>query len=80
SEDVQDKKLHEVLNSMQIKYNCTSSQLLLAWLLKHPSGIIPVLGTSKSARVIESLKAMDINLCKEDWYVMLESARGHEVA
>lgn len=61
------------------KYGATNSQLSLAWLLKHPSGIFPVIGTTKAERIIESAKAVDIKLDTQDWFEMLLVVQGKEV-
>jgi predicted oxidoreductase len=62
------------------KYNATYSQLALAWLLKHPSNIFPILGTTKPERITEAAKAVDIDLDRQDWFEMLKWAMGKEVA
>jgi predicted oxidoreductase len=62
------------------KYNATYSQLALAWLLKHPSNIFPILGTTKPERITEGAKSIDINLDKQDWFEMLKWVMGKEVA
>jgi predicted oxidoreductase len=62
------------------KYNATYSQLALAWLLKHPSNIFPILGTTKPERITEAAKAVDINLDRQDWFEMLKWVMGKEVA
>ena len=58
----------------------TDDQLLLAWLLKHPAGILPVLGTGKVARIEAAVAALGIELDSQDWFIIWEAARGHEVA
>ncbi len=62
------------------KYNASYSQLSLAWLLRHPSVIFPVIGTTKPERIIESAKALAIKLDRQDWFEMLQWAMGKEVA
>ena len=62
------------------KYNCTDSQLSLAWLLKHPSHIFPVIGTTKPERITEAAKSIDIDLDRQDWFEMLQWVTGKEVA
>jgi len=69
-----------LLDELTEKYECTASQLLLAWLKRHPADIIPVLGTSRVERIEEALGALDIKMERVDWYRMLEASRGHEVA
>ncbi len=62
------------------KYECSLDQLLLAFLNAHPTGILPVIGTSKSQRVWAAMEAMKIKLEREDWYILWEAAEGKEVA
>lgn len=62
------------------KYNASYSQLSLAWLLRHPSVIFPVIGTTKPERISEGAKAIDIKLDRQDWFEMLQWATGKEVA
>lgn len=60
-------------------YNATDNQLALAWLLKHPAKIFPVIGTTKPERIAESAKAIDIKLDLQDWFEMLKIAQGKEM-
>jgi predicted oxidoreductase len=61
------------------KYDATDMQMSLAWLLKHPSGVFPVIGTTQPQRIIESAKAIQINLDIQDWFQMLKVATGSDV-
>lgn len=54
--------------------------ILLAWLLHHPAGILPVLGTARQSRMTAAVQALEIKLSDQDWFTLLEVARGHEVA
>ena len=58
------------------KYNATYSQLSLAWLMKHPSNIFPIIGTTKPERVKEAAKSVDFDLDRQDWFEMLKWAMG----
>ncbi len=62
------------------KYNAAYSQLLLAWLLKHPAVIFPILGTTKPERIIEGAKSVDLVLDRQDWFDMLRWTTGKDVA
>lgn len=68
-----------IFSKKEEKYKATGNQLSLAWLLNHPSFIFPVIGTTKPARIIESAKAMDIKLDRQDWFDMLKAAMGSEM-
>lgn len=62
------------------KYETGINQILLAWLQRHPSGIIPVVGTTRIERLIQAREAENIVLDRQDWFHLLEAARGEEVA
>jgi predicted oxidoreductase len=62
------------------EYNCSVNQILLAFLYAHQSNIVPVIGTTKIARIQEAKGAMDIELKKEDFYKLWSASTGKEVA
>ena len=62
------------------KYDCTLDQLILAWLCKHPSYPVPVLGTSKINRIKLAIEAKNIQLSREDWYRLYIASTGEELA
>ena len=53
--------------------------VLLAWILRHPAGIQPIIGTTKAARVRASAQADTVTLSREEWYALLAAARGQKV-
>ena len=61
------------------KYNAEENQILLAFILKHPSKIIPVIGTLKAETIRTLSQTLQIDLDLEDWFRILESIRGKEV-
>jgi len=75
----QTRRIHKQLGALLDKYNATEDQLLLAWLFKHPSKIHPVIGTTNKKRIENAVKAMDINLELEDWFLILVACQGHKV-
>jgi len=60
-------------------YGTDRTAIVLAWLLKHPSGIVPVIGTTKPANIQLAARATDINLDRETWYRILLAARGQKL-
>ena len=48
----------------------------LAWLLKHPAGILPIIGTTNPEHIREATKAPKLELTREEWYRLLIAARG----
>jgi predicted oxidoreductase len=61
------------------QYKATPTQLALAWLLKHPSNIFPVIGTTKPERIVESAAALSVDLDLQDWFDMLKTVQGKEM-
>ncbi len=62
------------------KYETGVNEILLAWLHRHPSGILPVIGTTKIERLIQAKNATGIILEREDWFKLLTASTGEEVA
>ena len=49
-ENQNNKRIHLLFDELTNKYNASKDQLLLSWILKHPSKIHPVIGTVKSEK------------------------------
>jgi predicted oxidoreductase len=75
----QSRRIHKQLGELMDKYNATEDQLLLAWILKHPSGIHPVVGTTNKDRLTQAMAASKIELDLEDWFLILVASQGHKV-
>lgn len=73
-------RVQNTLRLLSIEYEATTDQILLSWILKHPAGLVPIIGTSKFERIEAALQATEIELTKEDWYSILEAGLGQEVA
>jgi predicted oxidoreductase len=52
----------------------------VAFLLRHPAKILPVLGTNNLARIAMISDALKVELTREDWFALYEGALGGEVA
>lgn len=72
-------RIKKVMEELCPKYSATEDQLLLAWILKHPAGVHPVIGTTNPARITLAAKAMEIALTEIDWFKLLVAAQGHKV-
>ena len=54
----------------------TPEAIALAWLLRHPAGIEPIIGTTKPERITASCQADDVALTREEWYALFTAGRG----
>ena len=75
----QRKRIKKALKALKKKYKASTSQLLLAWILKHPAKAYPVVGTANPDRLKESIQAVEIELELEDWFTLLTASKGHKV-
>lgn len=72
-------RIQSVLSNLTEKYGATEDQLLLAWILKHPSKIHPVIGTTNKNRIVGAVQAEQIDLDLQDWFELLVACQGHKV-
>lgn len=75
----EDKKTIDFVNQLAEKYNTTASSILLAWVMKIPSNIQPIIGTTNPQRIAECKDAVTIELSRLDWYNLWISARGEKI-
>lgn len=73
------RRLKKLLSTLVEKYHLGSDTLLLAWILKHPAGIIPIAGTVNVARIQSLMKAVELDLDKEDWFAIWSESMGNDV-
>ncbi len=57
----------------------TREQLAIAWLLRHPARISPVLGSGKLPHIRALVEAQNLVLDRQPWFELLEAAAGREV-
>jgi predicted oxidoreductase len=62
------------------KTHCVSRTVIaLAWLLKHPSEIVPIVGSTQPERIRDAVLATEIELGRDEWYRLLEAARAESL-
>ncbi len=79
SADEKSIRIKALAAQLSLKYNAEIDHLLLAWILKHPAGILPVCGTADESRIPNLLKATTIELELEDWFAFWTESAGKEV-
>ncbi|MCL1858386.1 MAG: aldo/keto reductase [Oscillospiraceae bacterium] len=67
-------KLNEVIDKYAKQYSVTNSAIAIAWLLRHPAKMQPIVGSTNKTRVAEICKASEVNLTKKEWYEIYLSA------
>jgi len=61
------------------KHQVGGESIVLAWLLRHPVCIQPVIGTSNPERIRACGDAESVKLSREEWYQLYVTARGREL-
>jgi predicted oxidoreductase len=68
------------LSNVASQNNVDETAVAIAWLLAHPSRILPVLGTNSLERIKGMSAALDVKMDRQTWYEIYTAALGHEVA
>jgi predicted oxidoreductase len=70
------KKLIDALDAIAAEHGVSRTVTVLAWLMKHPSKIVPIMGSNNPENIKDAAKADDVELTREQWYKILLAARG----
>ncbi|MFD2654665.1 aldo/keto reductase [Gracilibacillus thailandensis] len=60
--------LNEKLQEYAEKKGVTKSAIAIAWILRHPARLQPIVGTMNPERLQNIAKASEVNLTREEWY------------
>lgn len=66
--------LVQVLADLAEQKRVARSALALAWLLRHPAGIMPIIGTANPEHLIENSSADEISVTRDEWYALFNAA------
>jgi len=61
-------ELNQKINALAADKGVTNTAIAIAWLLRHPAHMEPILGTTNPDRVKDACKASDITLTRQEWY------------
>jgi predicted oxidoreductase len=75
-EGYQTDAIVKVLDEIAAQRSVSRTVVALAWLLRHPAGIMPIVGTANPERIREAVRATEFTLTREEWYRLLVVARG----
>jgi len=74
-----DQRLTAVLKSIAGELNTDIDQVMYAWLLKHPTGIMPIVGSQHINRIKSAVNALEIELSLEQWYKIYIASKGEDL-
>src|SRR5690554_2329114 len=61
-------RLRDILDQMGRELGASRSAVALAWLLRHPAGIIPIIGSTNPGNIRDTVRADDLKLSRDQWY------------
>ena len=67
-------KLNRALKSIAAKYDITDSAAVLAWILRHPAKMQPIVGSTDPARITAMAKAAEVTITHDEWYDVYRAA------
>lgn len=72
-------ELSRELERWAAHFETTPEVVALAWLMQHPSGILPVVGTTKEANLRKAAEATSIQMDRQQWYSLYQAATGQKL-
>ncbi|MHA2855564.1 aldo/keto reductase [Paenibacillus lautus] len=67
-------ELNQKIDEIAEKYNVTNTTIAIAWLLRHPAQMQPIIGTMNINRLKDCINAGDVTLTREEWYAIYRAA------
>jgi len=68
------RELNDKIEEIANKKGVPSIAIPIAWILRHPAKIQPIVGTTNPSRLKDICKASEVNLSREEWYELYRSA------
>lgn len=67
-------ELNRVLKELAAEKGVSESALVIAWILRHPAHMQPIVGTTKAARLADICRGAQVELTREEWYAVYLAA------
>ncbi|MCM3691918.1 aldo/keto reductase [Neobacillus niacini] len=67
-------ELNQKIDEIAAKYGVSNTTIAIAWLLRHPAKMQPVIGTMNVDRLKDCCKASEVHLTREEWYSIYRAA------
>lgn len=61
-------KLNQELEKLGNEYHVSKTAIALAWILRHPANMQPIVGTTSPVHLKESVEAINVKLTRQQWY------------
>lgn len=78
-ETPRDKAVAAALDTVASAQGVSRTVAAYSWLMAHPAGIIPIVGSQNAGRIAEAATALAVRWTRTDWYAVLVAARGERL-
>lgn len=78
-ETARDKAVAAALDAVAGAQGVSRTACAYSWLMAHPAGIIPIIGSQNAGRIAEGAAALSVRWTRTDWYAVLVAARGERL-
>ncbi len=75
-ESPREKAVAEALDTVAQAQGVSRTIAAYSWLMAHPAGIIPIIGSQQASRIAEGALAATVRWTRTAWYAVLVAARG----
>ncbi|MFT3965057.1 MAG: aldo/keto reductase [Sphingobium sp.] len=74
-----DSAVAEALDAVAEEQGVSRAVAAYSWLMAHPAGIVPIIGSQQADRIREGARALSVRWTRENWYAVLVAARGERL-
>ena len=78
-ESARDQAVAAELDRVATEQGVSRSVAAYSWLMAHPAGIVPIIGSQQVERIAEGAQALKVRWTRQDWYAVLVAARGERL-
>lgn len=75
-DSTRDQAVAAELDRIAAEQGVSRSVAAYGWLMAHPAGIVPIIGSQQAGRIAEAATALGMRWSRQDWYAVLVAARG----
>jgi predicted oxidoreductase len=79
SDDARVNAVATALDEIAARQGVSRASVAYAWIMAHPSGAIPIVGSQQPERIAQSVEALKVSLSRAEWYAVLTASRGERL-
>lgn len=79
AQEEQSQRVRAELERVGREMNLTIDQVAMAWIISHPSKVVPITGSGKLDHIRQAFDACKVQLDRQHWFKILAASHGHDV-